>query len=130
METSNFKREEFVCPCGCGFDEVDPSLIEGLQQLRDKLEKPIHVSSGCRCPSHNRKVGGGTYSRHLLGQAADIMVVGMTGEELYQTASSIPLFRGFGVGGHYLHVDTREEASKWCYDGRGRVVPWITGVGA
>ena len=42
-----------------------------LQPLRDKLGKPIHVTSGYRCKELNRIVGGVPTSQHVKGEAAD-----------------------------------------------------------
>lgn len=72
--TKNFSRMEFACRDGCGFDEINPKVVEALQELRDKLGKPIHILSGCRCPAHNAAVGGAGGSQHLLGNAADCSV--------------------------------------------------------
>ena len=49
-----------------------------LQPLRDKLGKPIIVTSGYRCEKLNRhpKVMGVINSQHLYGQAVDIKVNG------------------------------------------------------
>ena len=41
--TKNFNRFEFACKCGCGFDDIDLKVVQALQKLRDKLDKPIHV---------------------------------------------------------------------------------------
>ena len=49
-----------------------------LQPLRDKLRRPIVVTSGYRCPELNKLVGGAKNSQHVLGQAVDIQVSGMT----------------------------------------------------
>ena len=49
-----------------------------LQPLRDKLRRPIIVTSGYRCPELNKKVGGAKNSQHTLGQAVDITVAGMS----------------------------------------------------
>lgn len=49
-----------------------------LQPLRDKLRRPIIVTSGYRSPELNRLVGGAKNSQHVLGQAVDIVVQGMT----------------------------------------------------
>ena len=76
----NFTRDEFACGCGCGFDDIDPLIVSTLQRLRDEVQRPVVVNSGCRCAEHNIKVGGspatqgkpGTGSRHLYGKAADI----------------------------------------------------------
>ena len=49
-----------------------------LQPLRDKLKKPIIISSGFRCAHVNQLVGGAINSQHLCGKAADFKVSGMT----------------------------------------------------
>ena len=43
-----------------------------LDPARGKWGKPIHVSSGYRCPELNKAVGGVPTSQHLKGEAADI----------------------------------------------------------
>lgn len=43
-----------------------------LQSIRDKLHKPIVVTSGFRTPKLNTYVGGSRSSAHLSGLAADI----------------------------------------------------------
>lgn len=48
-----------------------------LQPLRDKIAKPIIISSGYRCAEVNRLVGGASNSQHLSGQAVDFIVKGM-----------------------------------------------------
>lgn len=54
-----------------------------LQPLRDMLGKPITITSGFRNKPLNQKVGGASNSQHLYGQAADIIVLGMEVEDLY-----------------------------------------------
>ena len=49
-----------------------------LQPLRDKLGKPIIITSGYRCEKVNTLVKGKNNSQHLKGQAADFKVAGMT----------------------------------------------------
>lgn len=53
-----------------------------LQPLRDKLGKPITISSGYRCSELNKLVGGVETSQHRKGQAADIYVNGLTPYEI------------------------------------------------
>lgn len=48
-----------------------------LQPLRDEFG-PVVVTSGYRCAELNRLVGGEDDSQHLFGQAADILVSGVT----------------------------------------------------
>ena len=56
-------------------------VVNVLQPLRDRLGRPIRVTSGYRCPRVNSKVGGASTringrvvqtSDHVLGRAADI----------------------------------------------------------
>lgn len=49
-----------------------------LQPLRDKVGKPVIISSGYRCPVLNKKVGGVATSQHCQGQAADFTIKGMS----------------------------------------------------
>ena len=49
-----------------------------LQPLRDKLGKPMIITSGYRNSQVNKLVGGASNSGHLTGQAADFIVKGMT----------------------------------------------------
>lgn len=123
--SENFDSGEFACRCGCGFASVDPALVEGLELLRLKIGAPVRVTSGCRCQSRNREVGGSPRSQHLFGRAADITSHFLTGEELYRYACTIPAFRGFGVAGGWIHLDTRPSSpARWKYDRQGRVIAW------
>ena len=55
-----------------------------LQPLRDKLGKPITITSGFRSAKVNQLVGGVGNSQHLYGQAADMVVSGMTPAQLVE----------------------------------------------
>jgi uncharacterized protein YcbK (DUF882 family) len=105
---------------------VLPALVVALEELREKLGgKPIRITSGFRCASHNAAVGGAKSSQHLAGRAADITVAGLTGREIYEAARAIPAFRGFGVAGNWLHVDVRPLGlARWKYDSSGRQYAW------
>lgn len=48
-------------------------LVENvLDPAREKIGKPVAVSSGYRCPELNRAVGGVVTSQHVKGEAADL----------------------------------------------------------
>jgi len=49
-----------------------------LQPIRDKLKKPMIITSGFRSPKVNFFAGGAVNSNHLTGCAADFHVTGMT----------------------------------------------------
>ena len=87
--SDNFKRSEFACKCGCGFDTVDAELVQVLEVVRFKYNSPVHITSGCRCDTHNKKVGGSDGSKHKLGIAADIVVEGVPPVDVYRFLTSI-----------------------------------------
>ena len=113
--SKNFYRDEFTCRCGCGFDDVDPRLIQGLQKLRDVVHAPVNVNSGCRCPGHNDYIGGEEKSQHLLGKAADIVVRGYTPTEVTEFAELLTEFSNSGIGcyTHFTHLDVRDGKARW-----------------
>ena len=55
-----------------------------LQPLREKLCKPIIITSGFRSVKVNNLVGGVSNSQHLYGQAADFVVNGMTPKQVVE----------------------------------------------
>lgn len=57
------------------FEVVDNlnKLADYLDVIREKVGKPILISSGFRCPVLNKAVGGVTNSQHQKGLAADLI---------------------------------------------------------
>ena len=55
-------------------------LLEVLDDLREFYGKPIKISSGYRCATLNKLVGGSPTSAHVIGYAADLQPVGDTFE--------------------------------------------------
>jgi len=114
--SKNFSRSEFACRC-CGRAEVNPHLVDALQELRDLAGAPIRVNSGYRCPEHNQAVGGAKRSQHLLGNAADIVIKGLSVASMYELAAQVPAFRNGGIGVYpeqgFIHVDVRESRARW-----------------
>jgi len=56
--------------------------INLLEPLRTRLGRSIKISSGYRCNLLNAKIGGADNSQHTFGEAADIIVAGMTPYEV------------------------------------------------
>ena len=117
--SENFVSTEFDCHgkgC-CSETTVNPKLVEYVQKIRDHFGKSITITSGYRCATHNKNVGGATGSRHSKGDAADIVVSGITPAEVAKYAESIGI-KGIGlyetnVDGHFTHIDTRDVKSFW-----------------
>ena len=55
-----------------------------LQPIRDRLKKPMVITSGFRCKRVNELLNGAKTSQHLKGQAADFIVPGMAVDEVIQ----------------------------------------------
>jgi hypothetical protein len=120
--TKNFNRWEFSCKCGCGFNRIDPELVNQIQRLRDLLwvytgkEIPITVTSGCRCPDHNAAVGGTRNSFHTLKLAVDIIfkrIPVMFAGRIAYLANQLDLMKVGGIGVYpdrnFLHLDIRPQ---------------------
>lgn len=92
--TKNFSLQEFLLTShGSNPEQYDPPIevinnllnlsVFVLQPLRDKLQKPIFITSGYRCPAINKLVKGVPNSQHLTGQAADIVLFDGSNIELF-----------------------------------------------
>lgn len=115
FEPLHFKRREFACKCGCGFDAVDAELLGVLEQLRADLgNKAVSITSACRCDHHNRKVGGARHSVHKLGKAADIKVTGIAPAKVADYLErTYPGRYGIGRYRSFTHIDVRGSPARW-----------------
>ncbi len=99
----NFDRSEFRCKHCLTLVGPSPRLIDALQLLRDRVGRPLHVVSGYRCRTHNRRVGGSWRSQHVRGRAVDLPPGYAT---IGQAVASG--FVGIGIrSGHIVHLDVR-----------------------
>lgn len=73
------------CRC-CGINVTTPELLLALVELRRLTGIKFHITSGTRCMSHNRHVGGALRSCHLTGRAMDIAVRGAELERICRKA--------------------------------------------
>lgn len=58
-------------------DNMLELIVHCLQPIRDKLGKPMIITSGYRNSQVNKLVGGASNSQHTKGQAVDFNVQGM-----------------------------------------------------
>ena len=112
--TSHFNLSEFSCPC-CNRVMLHPKLLVKLIGLRKIIGKPIHITSGYRCPTYNHQIGGVENSYHCIGLAADIKVKDINLIELLGYAEEID-FTGIGFyeKKSFLHLDVRPtKRTRW-----------------
>ena len=103
--SKNFNLREFVSP-DTNEVKLENEVVFRLQKLRDKIGKPITVTSGYRTHEYNNYVGGVPKSYHKLGQAADIYCSGVSTKNLAKLAKEVG-FRGIGtyINSGFVHVD-------------------------
>lgn len=111
--SKHFARSEFACKCGCGFDTVDAVLIQYLEAVRNHFNCPVVVTSGCRCDSYNRSIGGSTNSQHVKGRAADIMVKDVEPLVVQEFVNGLVQHGGVGSYSTFTHIDSRGYPARW-----------------
>src|SRR5690606_3610129 len=77
----------------------------------------VTVNSGYRDPRHNASVGGARRSQHVLGNAVDINVRGLTDEQKASILDTALEAGAKGIGlyssGNTIHLDTRGMPAVW-----------------
>lgn len=124
--TSNFSLNELTYSVTAEANKIDnrPSvpvvanlkaLCENvLQPLRNYLCVPVIVTSGFRCATLNKKIGGSANSQHLVGQAVDITVPQRNLRDVYNYIKyNLPydqlLFEYTGTGTKWIHISYRSD---------------------
>ena len=86
-------------------DNMLELIVYCLQPIRDKLKKPMIITSGFRNQQVNKLVGGVANSQHTTGQAVDFYVKGMTIKEL----------KDFIIKLGIEYDQVINEYDKWCH---------------
>ncbi len=123
--TVNFNWVEFHSKDGSGFNggRVGATTVqENVRRLMYKLEalrrkagsRAITINSGFRSITHNANIGGASNSAHLYGIAADIVVSGLSPDQVRPIAGTCG-FSGLITYNRnnlfFNHVDSRIEYS-------------------
>ncbi|MEC4806698.1 MAG: N-acetylmuramoyl-L-alanine amidase [Jaaginema sp. PMC 1079.18] len=91
------------------------ALARRLEMVRDRLGGfPMMITSWYRPEPWNSQVGGAKYSRHLYGQAVDVLRPGLTGRQMAARLQDWP--GGMGIYSNYpnlLHLDIRPYRARW-----------------
>lgn len=122
--STHFNVKEFKCKCGKSHDiVVSPELVAKLETLYSRLEcSKILLTSGYRCPAHDKVVGGNGFGQHTKGTAADIKCYDKSGNiintKIVACRAQDIGFRGIGnIDKSYtaIHVDVRN-SGRWYGD--------------
>lgn len=117
-ESRYFKSSEFACKCGCGLNNIDPELVKTLDAIRTASGHPMIIASACRCPEHNKAVGGKPDSAHTKGKAVDIKVL-TSGERFLLLKFALAFgIKRIGVGKTFIHCDNDKDLPQkvaWLY---------------
>ena len=104
----HFTEQELVCRC-CSKGGLDADFLALLEDLRAAMGRPLTVTSGYRCPTHNMAVSKtGPTGSHTTGRAVDIAI---EGEQAYRLLAFATLnqMTGLGIKQHgasrWLHLD-------------------------
>lgn len=117
----HFQAKEFKCDC-CSENVVHPKIVHILENIREDIGAPLRISSGVRCPSHNKNVGGAAKSFHQpqedgRGYAADFtyalssMKIPINIVRLFLSASEHVGDGGAILYPSWVHIDCRDELS-------------------
>ena len=112
--STNFRVKEFACSDGSDPIFIDSELVTILQKIRTHFGKAVTITSAYRTPTHNKNVGGTTYSQHLYGRAADIKVSGVSPSKVSAYAEELLSGKGgVGIYNTFTHIDVRTSKSRW-----------------
>jgi uncharacterized protein YcbK (DUF882 family) len=120
--SKNFTWNEFASKDGAempaAVKENIKKLAQNLEVIRSYFNLPITINSGWRSEAENERVDGKIRSKHLIGQAADIVIKGKKASEV-QTAIELLIKQGKirqgGVGKYpnFTHYDIRGTKARW-----------------
>ena len=112
----HFNAREFRCQCGQPHETLITSeLIDKLEALYATLNcSKIIVTSGYRCPEHDKAVGSTSSGQHTKGTAADVCCYGQDGQPISSKTVCCKA-QDLGFGGianitssyQYTHLDVR-----------------------
>ena len=141
--TRDLSRWEWACRCGCGFDDLHPVAVVGLQDIRTIARVPLIISSGCRCFEHNAAEDGAEFSFHLpqangYSWAVDWTIPGAKLFEMVGYSARVQRFFDGGTGIYldgkkvWIHNDTRATGpARWGYlDGQKTDLDKVLAVAA
>lgn len=115
-ETKNFKEKEWNCKhCGKAH-EMQPHVMQVVQELRESIGVPLVLTSAWRCKDHPSEARKKEPGQHNKGTAVDIAVNdGATAYKLIVMGLELGA-TGFAYGNGFVHLDWRDSTPvTWRY---------------
>jgi len=120
------RREEIYlqgrCPCReCSGTRLDEKLVNWILDFEQKTGLKINITSGARCESYNREVGGYWDSPHLtdvngIGHAIDFQIKGLKPIEIAYKVDGFDSQGRIGIYQAHIHKDLEiPNPSKYWY---------------
>lgn len=121
--TENFSIEELNKHNFKMSDEVLDNLkmlAVQLEIVRAHFNVPVTINSGYRNLEYNRNIGSKDTSQHIKGTAADIVVKGVSPDEVADAIEFLimgGMLKEGGVGRYntFTHYDIRGTRARWNY---------------
>jgi len=133
--SEHFRRSEYACRCGCGFDAADKELNEVHEDLREYFTEKygdsvsVEITGPNRCIKHNETIQKkdnpeyvpfSSKSTHINGIASDLKVWIIwhkkqvpAGEVSDYLERRYPDKYGIGRYNNRTHIDIREIKARW-----------------
>jgi hypothetical protein len=109
--SEHFNHKDFACRCPqCkGEYKVHLGLVGALEQINEHFKKRVRVLDAFWCEDYSDKLNRPRVSFHAKGKAAHIAIDGVTPQDLFKFAETVPELRGVGFYPEqpFIHVDTR-----------------------
>ena len=118
--SENISNHELVCKCGCGKNDTPQEVIDVVQDVCDHFSEMLNrkvildINSGNRCETYNKSIGGAPASRHIVGDAIDFVIRGVSPHKVWSVLSSkYPDKYGIGKYVNFTHIDVRPTKARW-----------------
>ncbi len=109
--SEHFNHKDFACRCPeCkGEYRVHLGLVGALEQIGGHFRKKVRIVSAYWCDAYYEKLNKKKRSFHTMGKAAHIRIDGVSTQDLFKYAETVPELRGlvFYPKADYIHIDTR-----------------------
>lgn len=104
----NFDAKEFECK-HCKAQGVLEETVSLVQDIRNKFQHPIFISSGYRCNRHPAEQDKDRPGEHTFGMAVDIIAFGSRALKILSFAQElgvkrIGLHQKGNVNGRFVHI--------------------------